>query len=80
MPAPVPITPVNHLQSIDNKLTQIEADLAALGGLVPVAFDEIAMSYTGSLLTTVVYKQAGSTVATLTLGYTGSLLTSVVRS
>ena len=54
MPAPVPITPVNHLQSIDNKLTQIEADLAALGGLVPVAFDEIAMSYTGSLLTSVV--------------------------
>lgn len=42
--------------------------------------DEIVLGYTGTNLTSVVYKLSGVTVATLTLGYTGSNLTSVVRS
>ncbi len=49
-------------------------------GLVNQPYDEIALSYTGSDLTGVVYKLGGVTVATLTLAYTGTNLTSVVRS
>jgi hypothetical protein len=49
-------------------------------GLVNQPHDEIALSYTGTNLTGVVYKLAGVTVATLTLAYSGSTLTSVVRS
>ena len=49
-------------------------------GLVNQPHDEIALSYTGSDLTGVVYKLGGVTVATLTLGYIGGNLTSVVRS
>jgi len=48
--------------------------------LVDVSYDEIALGYTGSDLTTVTYKKGGTTVATLTLGYTSGNLTSVVRS
>lgn len=49
-------------------------------GLVPEAYDELVLSYTGVNLTGVVYKLATVTVATLTLGYTGTDLTSVVRT
>lgn len=49
-------------------------------GLVNQPYDEIALSYTGTNLTGVVYKLDGTTVATLTLAYSGSTLTSVVRS
>jgi hypothetical protein len=49
-------------------------------GLVNQPHDEIALTYTGSDLTGVVYKLGGVTVATLTLGYTGGNLSSVVRS
>lgn len=49
-------------------------------GLVNQPYNEIALSYTGTNLTGVVYKLGGVTVATLTLGYTGTNLTSVVRS
>lgn len=49
-------------------------------GIANQPHDEIVMGYTGTNLTSVVYKLAGVTVATLTLGYTGSNLTSVVRS
>lgn len=49
-------------------------------GLVNQPYDEIALSYTGTNLTGVVYKLAGVTVATLTLAYAGSTLTSVVRT
>lgn len=49
-------------------------------GLVNQPYNEIALSYTGTDLTGVVYKLSGVTVCTLTLGYTGGNLTSVVRS
>jgi hypothetical protein len=49
-------------------------------GLVNAPFDSLELGYTGTNLTSVVYKSGGVTVATVTLGYTGSNLTSVVRS
>jgi hypothetical protein len=52
--------------------------------LAPAEYDYIEMGYTGSNMTSVVYKTGGSggtTVATLTLAYDGSNnLTSVTRS
>lgn len=54
-----------------------------MSGLVPTAYDYMSLGYTGSNLTSVVYKTGGSggtTVATLTLGYSGSTLTSVTKS
>lgn len=49
-------------------------------GLVPEAYTSIELGYTGSNLTSVVYKLSGTTVATLTLAYIGSQLDSVTRS
>ena len=43
-------------------------------------FDEIALTYSGTNIATVVYKLAGVTVATLTLSYTSGKLTSVVKT
>lgn len=51
--------------------------------LVPAKYDYISLAYTGSNLTTVVFKTggaAGSTQATLTLAYTGSQLDSVTKT
>lgn len=53
------------------------------GSLVPAAYDFISLSYTGTNITTVVYKSGGSggtTVKTLTLAYTGSQLDSVTAT
>lgn len=58
----------------------VDGSVTAFSSLVPVAYNEISLSYTGANLTGVIYKQSGSTVATLTLGYTGDNLTSVVRT
>lgn len=60
-----------------------EVDVVQLAQLVPVQYDYIELSYTGSNLTGVVYKtggSGGSTVATLTLAYTGSQLDSITRT
>lgn len=51
--------------------------------LVPASYDYISLGYTGSNLTTAVFKtggSGGSTVATLTLAYTGSRLDSVTKT
>lgn len=56
--------------------------LKVLGFQIPV-YDYISLGYTGSNLTTVVYKTGGAggtTVATLTLAYTGSQLDSITKS
>jgi hypothetical protein len=53
------------------------------GNLVPVAYNELVISYVGATtdISTVVYKQATVTVATLTLSYDGSnRLIGVVRT
>ena len=52
-------------------------------GFMIKAFDFASLNYTGSNLTSVVFKSGGSggsTVATLTLAYTGSRLDSVTKS
>lgn len=52
-------------------------------GLVPEEYDHISLGYTGSNLTSVIYKlggASGTTVATLTLAYTGSQLDTITRS
>lgn len=51
--------------------------------LVPETYDYVALSYTGSNLTGVVFKRGGASgnvVSTLTLAYTGSNLTSVTKT
>lgn len=51
--------------------------------LVPAAYDYISLGYTGSNLTTAIFKTGGAggtAVATLTLAYTGSRLDSVTKS
>ncbi len=75
------------LASIDGKVAT-ETTLAAFsaktaGALVPSAYDYISLGYTGTNLTTAVFKSGGSggsTVATLTLAYTGSQLDSVTKT
>lgn len=50
-------------------------------GLVPVEYDEIALTYNGDgTVATAIYKKATVTKATLTLGYTSGNLTSVTRT
>lgn len=64
--------------------TRTGAPLLVFTGLEIPSHDYISLSYTGSNLTGVVYKDGGAggtTVATLTLAYDGSgNLTSVTRS
>lgn len=67
------------------KVSTVDGDpLAVVNGLSVPEHDYIALSYTGSNLTGVVYKTGGSggtTVATLVLTYDGSNnLTSVTKS
>jgi hypothetical protein len=50
---------------------------------VPSKYDYISLGYTGTNLTTVIFKtggSSGSTVSTLTLAYTGSRLDSVTKT
>lgn len=57
--------------------------LAALNSLTPSIYDYISLGYTGSNVTTVIYKlggASGATISTLTLGYNGSDLISVTRT
>lgn len=54
--------------------------IAVANQLIPSAYDRIDLTYTGTDVTGVVYKNAGTTVATLILTYTGGNLTRVQRS
>jgi hypothetical protein len=59
------------------------ASLEAMNSLVPSAYDYIALGYTGTDLTSVVYKLGGVggvTVSTLTLGYAAGVLVSIAKS
>ena len=51
-----------------------------LSSLVPYEYDNLVLGYTGSDLTSVVYKKSTTVVATLTLGYTDGKLTTIARS
>ncbi len=89
--SPVPVSgtvTANAGTNLNTSALSLEATQSAFSaktaaGLVPAAFDYIALSYTGTNLTTAVYKSGGaggSTVATLTLAYTGSQLDSVTKT
>jgi len=68
-------------RTLDKSTDSVET--AELNKLIPFEFDYIDLGYTGSLLTTVVYKAGGAggtTVATLTLSYSGGLLDTVTRT
>lgn len=67
----------------DGNLADVKTELQKLNSLVPAVYDYVLLSYTGSNLTSVVFKTggaSGSVVSTLTLAYTGSNLTSVTKS
>lgn len=69
------------VQSAD--VSAIKSSSASLAGMAIPPNDYISLGYTGSNLTSVVYKTGGSsgtTVATLTLAYSGSNLISVTKS
>jgi hypothetical protein len=51
-----------------------------VSGIANQPHDQVILGYTGLNLTSVTYRLAGVTVATLTLSYTGSNLTGVLRS
>ena len=53
---------------------------AGFNSLITKAFDQIQCSYTGSDMTTVVYRKGGVAVATLTCEYVSNTLTTVTRS
>jgi hypothetical protein len=57
-----------------------EETLSKLTGFAIPEYDEISISYTGSNITSVVYKLSSVIVATLTLSYTSDNLTSVIKT
>lgn len=62
---------------------EVLQNLQTLNSLVPTQYDFIGLGYTGTDLTTVVYKlggPAGVVVSTLTLAYVGGLMTSVSKT
>lgn len=68
-------------QSAD--VAAIKSSAASIAGMAIPPNDYISLGYTGSNLTSVVYKvggAGGTTVATLTLAYSGSNLISVTKS
>jgi len=75
-----------NLGAVDNVVLdaiQVGVENPPAPGLDIPIHDYIVLSYTGSNLTSVVYKTGGAggtTVATLTLTYTGSQLDSVTKS
>ena len=54
--------------------------IISMSQLVPKLYDNIFLTYIGDNLTTVLYKVAGDTVATLTLTYSGVMLETITRS
>jgi len=77
--------PQKLLKMVDNRddPQTYSVSAAVFNTLVPHAYDYISLGYTGSNLTSVVFKTGGAsgdTVATLTLAYSGSTLTSVTKT
>jgi len=88
------VSSIGNVETILNTQTAIETAMAAdlaltkssassIAGMAIPANDYMALNYTGSNLTSIVYKSggaSGTTVATLTLAYSGSNLVSVTKS
>jgi len=75
--------PVSGVMTVTGGTISVTGDVDVLQGLAVPQHDYISLSYSGSSLTGVVYKDGGSggsTVATLALTYSGSNLTSVTKS
>jgi len=72
------------LSATDNTvLDNILLEGQKINSLVPAVFDYIALTYTDTDLTSVVYKTGGSigtTVSTLTLAYTAHILQTVTKT
>jgi len=73
--------------AIRNRLGFIDDEnpfpVSVFNSLVPESYDYISLGYTGDDLTSVIYKNGGSSgtvVATLTLAYTNGNLVSVDKS
>ena len=64
--------------AFDDEKGQLKTAIAS--SLVTEEYNELDLGYTGSDLTSVVYKLDGNVVATLTLSYSGGNLVNVVRS
>lgn len=65
---------------LDDGAGKLNVSGILVNSLVPVAFDEMVLTYSGDNIATVVYKQSSSEVATLTLTYDGDNITRIVRS
>jgi hypothetical protein len=64
-------------------LVGTNGELLVAEGLIPTTYDYISLTYSGSNITTAVYKVGGSggtTVASLALTYSGNNITSVTRT
>lgn len=72
------------LQTTGNSsLSTIVTGIATINSLTPAVYDYISLGYTGSNLTTVLFKVGGASgtlISTLTLAYSGSTLTSVTKT
>lgn len=64
----------------NSQLRASPISVAEVTGLVPKIYDHMDLGYTGADITSVTYKQAGTTVATLTLGYSDGKLVSIGRA
>jgi len=86
-PVSLASVPSHNVTNAGTFVTQINGaaltQLQTINSLVTAVYDYIALGYTGTNLTTVVYKTGGSggtTVSTLTLAYTGARLDSVTKT
>jgi hypothetical protein len=83
MPVSGVMTVTGGTIAITGGTVSVTGDVDVLQGLAIPQHDYISLTYSGSSLTGVVYKDGGSggsTVATLALTYSGSNLTSVTKS
>jgi hypothetical protein len=78
----IPVTLATDDPGVAN-LTTIAANTSKVAGYAIPTFDYKAFAYSGSNISTIVFKSGGSggtTLATLTFGYTGANLTSITKT
>lgn len=78
-----PALPLPAGAATETTLAAALANLETINALVPTKYDYIALGYTGTDLTSVIYKLGGSggvVVSTLALTYTAGQLTSIART
>lgn len=83
LPLPTGAATEATLLDIETDVDSIDSGIQTLNSLIPSVYDYISLGYSGSNLTTVLFKSGGSggsTVSTLTLAYTGARLDSVTKT